>query len=42
MKVPYVVRDLGVSPADGITTYVEKVELNPTIDSARFVKPASK
>jgi Photosynthetic reaction centre cytochrome C subunit len=42
VKVPYIVRVVGVSPADSITTYVEKVELNPTVDSARFVKPASK
>ena len=42
VKVPYIVRVVGVSPADSMTTYVEKVELNPTVDSARFVKPASK
>jgi hypothetical protein len=42
VKVPYIVRVVGVSPADSITTYVERVELNPTVDSARFVKPASK
>jgi hypothetical protein len=42
VKVPYIVRVVGVSPADSMTTYVEKVELNPTVDSARFVKPPSK
>ena len=42
VKIPYIVRVVGVSPADSMTTYVEKVELNPTVDSARFVKPASK
>jgi hypothetical protein len=42
LKIPYVVRTIGVSPADSVTTYVEKVELNPPIDAARFAKPVSK
>ena len=42
VKVPYVIRTVGVSPADTTTTYVEKVEHNPQIDPGRFVKPASK
>ena len=42
LKVPYVVRTIGVSPADSVTTYVEKVELNPPLEAGRFAKPASK
>jgi len=42
VKVPYVVRTIGVSPADSVTIYVEKVEHNPTVEPARFLKPASK
>jgi hypothetical protein len=42
VKIPYVVRTIGVSPADTVTTYVERVEHNPTVDASRFAKPASK
>jgi hypothetical protein len=42
VKIPYVVRTIGVSPADNTTTYVEKIEINPTVDAARFAKPASR
>ena len=42
VKIPYVVRTIGVSPADSVTTYVERVEHNPTVDAGRFAKPASK
>ncbi len=42
VKIPYIVRTIGVSPADSVTTYVEKVEHNPQVDSSRFVKPTSK
>lgn len=42
VKIPYLVRTIGVSPADLVTTHIEKVEHNPAVDAARFVKPASK
>ena len=42
MKTPYLVRAIGISPADGGTTHVEKVETNPRIDAGAFIKPASK
>jgi photosynthetic reaction center cytochrome c subunit len=42
VKYPYVVRTIGVSPADSTTTYVERVENNPTLDNVTFVKPALK
>jgi hypothetical protein len=42
VKIPYVIRTIGVSPADNTTTYIEKVENNPAVDEGRFVKPASK
>jgi len=42
VKYPYVVRTIGVSPADSTTTYVERVENNPAVDNVTFVKPALK
>jgi hypothetical protein len=42
VKIPYVVRTIGVSPADSATTYVERVEHNAAVDPGRFAKPASK
>jgi hypothetical protein len=42
VKIPYLVRAIGISPADGGTTYVEKVEINPQLDAGIFSKPASK
>jgi hypothetical protein len=42
VKIPYLVRAIGISPADGGTTYVEKVELNPRLDAGIFSKPVSK
>ncbi len=42
VKVPYLVQTIGISPADGGTTHIEKVEINPQIDAGLFVKPVSK
>jgi hypothetical protein len=42
VKLPYIVRTIGVSPADAVTTYIERVEHNPTLDPSRFLKPSSK
>ena len=42
VKIPYRVRTTGISPADGVTTYIEKVEANPQLDAATFIKPVSK
>jgi len=42
VKIPYLVRTIGISPADGGTTYIEKVEINPPLDAGTFVKPVSK
>ena len=42
VKIPYLVRTIGISPADGVTTHIEKVEINPKIDPGTFVKPVSK
>jgi hypothetical protein len=42
VKFPYLVRAIGISPADGVTTHVEKVDINPQLDAGTFVKPASK
>jgi photosynthetic reaction center cytochrome c subunit len=42
VKIPYVVRTIGISPADGVTTHIEKVDINPQLDAGTFLKPASK
>jgi Photosynthetic reaction centre cytochrome C subunit len=42
VKVPYLVRTIGISPADGGTTHIEKVEFNSQLDAAMFAKPVSK
>ena len=42
VKMPYLIRAIGISPADGGTTHVEKVEINPQLDAGRFTKPLSK
>ena len=42
VKIPYVVRTIGISPADGVTMQIEKVEINPQLDAGRFIKPVSK
>jgi hypothetical protein len=42
VKIPYLVRTIGISPADGVTTHVEKVDTNPQLDAGRFIKPVSK
>ena len=42
VKIPYLVGTIGISPADGATTYIEKVDINPRLDAATFIKPASK
>jgi hypothetical protein len=42
VKIPYLVRTLGISPADGVTTQIEKVEINPQLEAGIFIKPVSK
>jgi photosynthetic reaction center cytochrome c subunit len=42
VKIPYLVRTIGISPADGVTTHIEKVDINPQFDAGTFLKPASK
>lgn len=42
VKYPYIVRTIGVSPADSSTTYVERIENNPLLENVSFVKPALK
>ena len=42
VKIPYLVRTIGISPADGVTTHIEKVEINPPLDAGTFVKPVSR
>ena len=42
VKMPYLIRAIGISPADGGTTHIEKVEINPQLDAGRFTKPVSK
>ena len=42
VKIPYLVRTIGISPADGMTTHIEKVEINPQLDAGTFIKPVSK
>jgi len=42
VKMPYLVRVIGISPADGATTHIEKVEINPQIEAGTFIKPVSK
>jgi hypothetical protein len=42
VKYPYVVRTIGVSPADSTTTYVERIENNPPLDNVTFAKPSLK
>jgi hypothetical protein len=42
VKYPYIVRTIGVSPADSTTTYVERIENNPMLDNVTFVKPPLK
>jgi hypothetical protein len=42
VKVPYMVRTVGISPADNLTIHVERVQNNPPVDAAKFMKPASK
>ncbi len=42
VKIPYLVRTIGISPADGVTTCIEKVDANPQLDAGMFIKPVSK
>jgi hypothetical protein len=42
VKIPYLVRTIGISPADGVTTQIEKVDINPQLEAGLFIKPASK
>jgi len=42
VKFPYLVRAIGISPADGGTTHIEKVDINPQLDAGMFTKPVSK
>ena len=42
VKIPYLVRAVGISPADGMTTHIEKVDTNPQLDAGTFIKPVSK
>jgi hypothetical protein len=42
VKYPYLVRTIGVSPADSTTMYVERIENNPPLDNVIFLKPALK
>ena len=42
VKYPYLVRTIGVSPADSTTTYVERIENNPPLDNVTFLKPPLK
>jgi len=42
VKMPYLVRVIGISPADGATTHIEKVEINPQVEAGTFIKPVSK
>ena len=42
VKIPYLVRAIGISPADGGTTHIEKVEINPQLDAGTFIKPVSR
>ena len=42
VKVPFLINTVSVSPADTAVIHVEKVENNPTIDAAKFVKPTPK
>jgi hypothetical protein len=42
VRIPYLVRTIGISPADASTTHIEKVEINPPLDAGMFVKPVSK
>jgi hypothetical protein len=42
LKIPYFVRTIGISPADGVTTHIEKVDINPQLDAGMFIKPVSK
>jgi hypothetical protein len=42
VKTPYLIRTIGISPADGVTTHIEKVDINPQLDAGTFLKPTSK
>jgi hypothetical protein len=42
VKYPYLLRTIGVSPADSTTTYVERIENNPPLENVTFLKPALK
>jgi hypothetical protein len=42
VKYPYLVRTIGVSPADSTTMFVERIENNPPLDNVTFLKPALK
>lgn len=42
VKTPFLVENIGVSPADEFRIHVEKIDFNPTIDAARFAKPAAR
>jgi hypothetical protein len=42
VKIPYLVRTIGISPADGVTTQIERVDINPQLDAGLFIKPISK
>ena len=42
VKIPYLVRTIDISPADGVTTCIEKVDANPQLDAGMFIKPVSK
>ena len=40
VKIPFQIRVLSISPADTVSTHVEKVETNIAIDAAKLAKPA--
>jgi photosynthetic reaction center cytochrome c subunit len=42
VKTPYLIRIAGLSPAQGVTVHVEKVQDNVPIDNSKFDKPAPK
>ena len=42
VKVPFLISTTSVSPADTAVIHVEKVDNNPSIDAAKFTRPASK
>jgi hypothetical protein len=42
VKMPYLIRTIGISPADSVTTSIEKVEIDPQLDAGTFIKPVPK